>query len=71
LLLEDGTYGELAYLCDGSDTKSMSEQFCAIPMNEFWEAALDYASGDYVYAKVIAINERGASVASPVNTGGA
>lgn len=49
----------------------MSEQFCAIPMNEFWEAALDYASGDYVYAKVIAINERGASVASPVNTGGA
>jgi hypothetical protein len=40
-------------------------------MNEFWESTFAYDTGDYVYAKIIAINERGASVASPVNTGGA
>lgn len=47
----------------------MTEQFCAIEMKEFWEPVLDYAAGDYVYAKIIANNERGASVTSAANIG--
>ena len=59
----------MANLCDGSDTTAMTEQFCAIPMHEFWEPVLDYDAGDFIYAKIIAINERGASVTSAANTG--
>jgi hypothetical protein len=40
-------------------------------MKEFWKAPLSYTTGEYVYAKVIAINERGSSVTSTTSQTGA
>ena len=40
-------------------------------MHEFWDAPFEMGVGEYIYAKVIAINERGSSVTSAQNPEGA
>jgi hypothetical protein len=66
-----GLFEEMVDLCDGSDREGLEEQFCKIPMHEFWQPRLNKAAGDIVKAKVVAINERGESVISLENTTGA
>ena len=58
-------------LCDGADYAAITEQFCIVPMNKFWEVGMEYTAGDLVQAKVSAVNERGESIVSQANTIGA
>jgi hypothetical protein len=71
LKIADGTFEEQPDLCDGSDDIAMEDLFCTVQMSEFWTAAFGNTVNDIVYAKVIAINERGSSVVSLSNTVGA
>ena len=66
-----GSFVEKLELCDGSDMTAMTENFCIVPMNEFWDADMSYVAGDMVFAKISAVNERGESVISLANTVGA
>lgn len=66
-----GSFVEKLELCDGSDMTAMTEQFCIVPMYEFWDADMNYVAGSTVFAKISAINERGESVISLANSVGA
>lgn len=48
LKVASGDFEELTDLCDGSDYSSMTEQFCTVPMNEFWGVRLNNNAGDLV-----------------------
>lgn len=71
LKVADGDFEEQADLCDGSDSIAVEFTFCTIQMSQFWTERFSNVVGDTVYAKVIAINERGESVVSDANTDGA
>ena len=58
-------------LCDGADQVAVANLFCTVKMSEFWTPRFNNSQGDIVFAKVIAINERGGSLVSASNTLGA
>jgi hypothetical protein len=70
LLLETSSDGfvEQPDLCDGSDQETIDNSYCTILMSEFWSEPFNLVLGDTIKAKVIAVNERGASMISTENS---
>jgi len=69
-LIEDsnGDYIEDVSQCDGSTQVVVDNLFCLVEMTALRADPFDRVLGELVQAKVIAINERGPSGASPENT---
>jgi hypothetical protein len=66
----DGTYSTYLTSCDGSDATIFAAKQCTVAMSVFTSSPYSYSVGDLIVATVQATNVLGASIASPVNTGG-
>lgn len=63
------TYTEDAVSCDGTDSTIVSNTQCSIPISTLTQAPYSLSIGDYVSAKLIAINIKGDSVESSAGSG--
>jgi hypothetical protein len=64
------TFVENKQVCDGASVDAMNLLFCSVPMSAFWTAPFNLVYGTPIKVQVIAINERGESIASTVNSDG-
>jgi hypothetical protein len=64
------TFIENKEVCDGASVDAMNLNFCSVPMSALWTAPFNLVYGTTIKARVIAINQRGESIASTVNTNG-
>ena len=70
----DDQFAESKTLCDGAsmaDPNTFGTRLCLIPMNTFREIPYSLLEANLIEVKIVAINERGSSLASPANIVGA
>ena len=65
----DGEFAESLATCDGTDTIVISAAECSIPIDTLRSAPFNHDWGASIYAKVIATNVVGSSLASDVGNG--
>jgi hypothetical protein len=67
----DGTFSLIPLFCDGANATIVSQQSCLVPMLVLRASPFSLFGGSMVVATVLAINQRGQSMQSNLNTEGA
>lgn len=71
ILNGEGEFLEDKTICDGSNSVSIQDRSCSMPMSTFWKGEFALDQGTYITAKVRANNAKGEGAMSRWNTSGA